>query len=90
MLQSLTHKQLQREATTRLNEFMDILRNQPSADLSAKNLGEEGCAYIAEALAFNDRCEIFHVVLSHDKFDGRPLLSKYATDCKWGVVAQKD
>ena len=55
MLQTLTHKQLQREATARLGEFMDILRNQPSADLSAKNLGEEGCAYIAEALAFNDR-----------------------------------
>ena len=24
-------------------------------DLSAKNLGEEGCAYVVEALAFNDR-----------------------------------
>ena len=69
---------------------MDILRNQPSADLSAKNLGEEGCAYIAEALAFNDRCAIFHVMLDHDKVDGHTLLSKSANGCKWGGVAQKD
>ena len=27
----------------------------PQVDLSAKNLGEEGCAYVVEALAFNDR-----------------------------------
>lgn len=52
----MTHKQLQREATQRLNEFMGQIRNQSSVDLSAKNLGEEGCAYVAEALAFNDRC----------------------------------
>lgn len=49
-------KQLQKEAMGRLNVMMDELRNSPSADLSAKNLGEEGAAYIAEALAFNDRC----------------------------------
>jgi len=55
-MQKLTHKQLQREATQRLNEFMGQIRNQSSVDLSAKNLGEEGCAYVAEALAFNDRC----------------------------------
>lgn len=55
-MQKLTHKQLQREATQRLNEFMGQIRNQPSVDLSAKNLGEEGCSYVAEALAFNDRC----------------------------------
>ena len=47
--------QLQKESAARLNEMMDELRNAPSADLAAKNLGEEGCAYIAEALAFNDR-----------------------------------
>jgi len=35
---------------------MGQIRNQSSVDLSAKNLGEEGCAYVAEALAFNDRC----------------------------------
>ena len=56
LMQKLTHKQLQREATQRLNEFMGQIRNQSSVDLSAKNLGEEGCAYVAEALAFNDRC----------------------------------
>ena len=47
--------QLQKESAARLNEMMDEIRNAPSADLAAKNLGEEGCAYIAEALAFNDR-----------------------------------
>lgn len=55
-MQKLTHKQLQREATQRLNEFMGQIRNQTSVDVSAKNLGEEGCAYVVEALAFNDRC----------------------------------
>lgn len=33
------------------------IRSSASADLSAKNLGEEGCQYIAEAFAFNDRCK---------------------------------
>ena len=54
-MQKLSHKQLQREATQRLNEFMGQIRNQTSVDVSAKNLGEEGCAYVVEALAFNDR-----------------------------------
>ena len=54
-MQKLTHKQLQREATQRLNEFMGQIRNQISVDVSAKNLGEEGCAFVVEALAFNDR-----------------------------------
>ena len=49
-------KQLQKEAMGRLNVMMDELRNSPSADHSAKNLGDEGTAYISEALAFNDRC----------------------------------
>lgn len=48
-------KQLQRESAQRLNGFMDELRGGGKVDLSAKNLGEEGCAYVAEALAFNDR-----------------------------------
>ena len=55
LMQKLTHKELQREATQRLNEFMGQIRNQTSVDVSAKNLGEEGCAYVVEALAFNDR-----------------------------------
>lgn len=33
-----------------------MLQNQASADLSAKNLGDEGCAYVVEALAFNTAC----------------------------------
>jgi len=48
-------KQLQRESAQRLNGFMDELRGGGKVDLSAKNLGEEGCAYVVEALAFNDR-----------------------------------
>ncbi len=54
--QAMETKQLQKEAMGRLGVMMDELRNSPSADLSAKNLGEEGTAYVAEALAFNDRC----------------------------------
>lgn len=48
-------KQLQRESAARLNGFIDELRSGGKVDLSAKNLGEEGTAYIAEGLAFNDR-----------------------------------
>jgi hypothetical protein len=55
LMQVMEQKQLQREATQRLNEMMDELRVGPSVDLSAKNLGDEGCAYVIEALAFNDR-----------------------------------
>lgn len=69
-MQKLTHKQLQREATQRLNEFMGQIRNQTSVDLSAKNLGEEGCAYVVEALAFNDRCRA--VLLLHSSGPSPP------------------
>ena len=55
-LQALDQRKLQKESTERLNGFMEELRNDVSAELSAKNLGDEGCAYIAEGLAFNDRC----------------------------------
>lgn len=34
---------------------MDLLRGGGTVDLSAKNLGDKGCAFIAESLAFNDR-----------------------------------
>ena len=54
--QALETKQLQKEAAQRLNVMIDELRNSQNADLSAKNLGDEGCGYIAEGLAFNDRC----------------------------------
>ena len=55
--QAMEAKQLQKESMGRLNVMMDELRNSPSADQSAKNLGDEGTAYISEALAFNDRCD---------------------------------
>jgi hypothetical protein len=49
-------KRLQREAAARLNVLSSVLQNSPSADLSAKNLGDEGAAYVVEALAFNTTC----------------------------------
>ena len=51
----MEQKQFQKEAAQRLNVMVDELRNSQNADLSAKNLGEEGCIYISEGLAFNDR-----------------------------------
>ena len=53
-MQKLTHKQIQREGTQRLNEFMGQIRNQTCVDVSAKNLGEEGCAYVVEASTIGD------------------------------------
>lgn len=52
----MEQKQLQKEAVQRLNVMIDELRNSQNADLSAKNLGEEGCIFISEGFAFNDRC----------------------------------
>lgn len=46
---------LQREASAHLNTMVDELRNSQNANLSAKNLGNEGTAYVVEGLAFNDR-----------------------------------
>ena len=43
--QVMEQKQLQKEAAQRLNVMVDELRNSQNADLSAKNLGEEGCIY---------------------------------------------
>lgn len=54
--QGINQKRLQRDAQVRLNDFCDRLRNLPSVDLSAQNLGEEGTAYVIEALAFNPGC----------------------------------
>jgi hypothetical protein len=53
-LQGLDQRKLQREATDRLNEFAESFKNL-TANLSGKNLGEEGAAYLAENLTFNDR-----------------------------------
>ena len=47
---------LQKEGRQRLEDFCDRLRSLPSVDLSAQNLGEEGSAYVIEALAFNQAC----------------------------------
>jgi NLR family CARD domain-containing protein 3 len=33
-----------------------LLANSASADLSARNLGDEGAAYVVESLAFNSAC----------------------------------
>ncbi|KAL4856961.1 DIS3-like exonuclease 2 [Chlorella vulgaris] len=54
--QTIQSRGLAKEAQTRLNEFMSTLRNMSTADLSAKNLGDEGFAYVVDALSFNDRC----------------------------------
>lgn len=54
--QGISAKRLQREAAARLNEMSSLLQNSPTADLSAKNLGDEGTAYVVEALAFNTVC----------------------------------
>lgn len=55
IVQAIEQKQLAKDAAQRLNQMIDELRNSQNADLSAKNLGEEGCCYISEGLAFNDR-----------------------------------
>ena len=55
LVQAMEQKQLQKEAVQRLNVMIDELRNSQNADLSAKNLGEEGCIFISEGFAFNDR-----------------------------------
>ncbi len=47
---------MRQDSVNRLNDFMESMRRDVAADLAAKNLGDEGCAYIAEALAFNARC----------------------------------
>ena len=62
--QVMEQKQLQKEAAQRLNVMVDELRNSQNADLSAKNLGEEGCVYISEGLAFNDRQAHRSVIIS--------------------------
>lgn len=51
-------KKIQRDAAARLNELSSLLQNSQHADLSAKNLGDEGTAYVVEALAFNTSCMV--------------------------------
>lgn len=45
-------KEFQRE----LDKYAAMLRNQSSVDLSAKNLADEGFAYIIESFTYNDKC----------------------------------
>lgn len=54
----LKAKRIQRDAAARLNELSSLLQNSQHADLSAKNLGDEGTAYVVEALAFNTSCAV--------------------------------
>ncbi|PNH05886.1 Amidase 1 [Tetrabaena socialis] len=56
LAQGIQQKKLQKDAQGRLNEMCDQLRSVTSVDLSAKNLGDEGTAYVVEALAFNTHC----------------------------------
>lgn len=52
----MSQRGLARESQQRLADYMSILRGSQTADLSAKNLGDEGFAYIIDALAFNEVC----------------------------------
>jgi Ran GTPase-activating protein (RanGAP) involved in mRNA processing and transport len=56
--QAMQDRQFAKESQQRLNDFLSQLRNQPTADLSAKNLGggeDEGFCYVVDALSFNER-----------------------------------
>lgn len=53
---AMEDRQLAKESQQRLADFMSRLRNQTTVDLSAKNLGDEGFAYIVDSLSFNERC----------------------------------
>jgi Ran GTPase-activating protein (RanGAP) involved in mRNA processing and transport len=58
MQQAMQDRQFAKESQQRLNDFLSQLRNQPTADLSAKNLGggeDEGFCYVVDALSFNER-----------------------------------
>jgi hypothetical protein len=48
------------EARTMLNQFVDQMRSEPEVDLSGKNLMDEGVEFVAEGLAYNNRCRVVH------------------------------
>ena len=48
--------QLAAASRTMLNQFVDELRAEPKVDLSGKNLMDEGVAFVAEGLAYNQTC----------------------------------
>ena len=80
-VQALEAKQLQKEAAQRLNVMIDELRNSANADLSAKNLGDEGTAYISEGLAFNDRRACMDLIWMHTFLACKPSLPARRAAC---------
>lgn len=48
--------QLAAASRTMLNQFVDELRGEAKVDLSGKNLMDEGVAFVAEGLAYNQTC----------------------------------
>jgi len=48
---------LAKESAARLDGFADEIRAGPVADLGAKNLGDEGLAYVAFSLPYNSRLD---------------------------------
>ena len=55
-VQEFSERRMRQDSANRLNDFIESMRRDVAADLAAKNLGDEGCGYIAEGLAFNTRC----------------------------------
>lgn len=49
--------QLAAASRTMLNQFVDELRAEEKVDLSGKNLMDEGVAFVAEGLAYNQTCK---------------------------------
>ncbi|GAB4815992.1 hypothetical protein N2152v2_003038 [Parachlorella kessleri] len=54
--EAIEKQQASRESVQRLQKFISQIRNSTTADLSSERLGDEGFAYIIDALSFNDRC----------------------------------
>jgi hypothetical protein len=74
-------KRLQREAAARLNDFSSQLQNDVNVDLSAKNLGDEGTAYVVEALAFNSSCRAVNLSNNGIKTVGTAQLCEVLPTC---------
>lgn len=74
-------KSIQRDAASRLNELSSLLQNSQHADLSAKNLGDEGTAYVIEALAFNNTCMVADLSNNGIGHDGIAQLCEVLPTC---------
>jgi hypothetical protein len=74
-------KKIQRDAASRLNELSSLLQNSQHADLSAKNLGDEGTAYVIEALAFNNTCMVADLSNNGIGHDGIAQLCEVLPTC---------